>query len=232
MIISVITAVYNGAKHLPILIESLKKQTDKDFEWVVADGASTDNTLLLLKQIHDLNVIITSCNDFGVYDGLNRAIKIASGTYYLVCGSDDILNVDAIENYKKALNNSNADIITAKIIVNEKIIYIKNPIWIYGLNSIITSHSLGALIRKSLHDKHGYYSNLYPICADKLFIEKVYNSGAIVKKCSFIAGKYSGIGMSSIKVTKTLSEGFCVSIEIGRNKLVQIIIFIIRIFYF
>jgi len=39
--ISVITATYNAIQHLPTLVESLRGQTDKDFEWVVADGASS-----------------------------------------------------------------------------------------------------------------------------------------------------------------------------------------------
>ncbi|MGZ3612114.1 MAG: glycosyltransferase, partial [Ktedonobacteraceae bacterium] len=40
--ISIITATYNAAALLPTLIDSLRVQTDKDFEWIVADGGSTD----------------------------------------------------------------------------------------------------------------------------------------------------------------------------------------------
>lgn len=229
MLISVITAVYNGAKHLPILIDSLRNQTDADFEWVVADGASTDNTLVLLNNVDDLNMIVSSFNDFGVYDGLNRAINKASGLYYLVCGADDYLNKDAIYNYKQAINSSNADIITAKYIVNKKVKGVKHSVWLYGINSIISSHSIGSVFKRSLHDKYGYYSKYYPICADKLFVEKVYMSGASIQKCNFVAGIYSGFGLSSINTAKTLSEGFCVSLELGRNKLIQIILFFMRI---
>ena len=228
--ISVITAVYNGEKFLPYLIESLRKQSDSDFEWVVADGASTDGTMLLLEKITDLNIVITSCNDFGVYDALNRAIKISTGTYYIVCGADDILNDDAISNYKKAINDSHPDIVTANVMANEKVISIRRPICIYNLNSVISSHSIGAAIRRSLHDQYGYYSNLYPICADKLFVEKVYLSGVIIKRCDFIAGRYSGTGLSSVQVAKTLSENLCISLELGHNKVIQLFLFILRIF--
>ena len=58
--ISVVTATRNAVEHLPNLIESLREQTDRDFEWVVADGASDDGTLELLRDITDLNIAISS----------------------------------------------------------------------------------------------------------------------------------------------------------------------------
>ena len=47
--LSVITATYNAEKFLPRVIKSLQKQTDKDFEWIISDGASSDSTLEILK---------------------------------------------------------------------------------------------------------------------------------------------------------------------------------------
>ncbi|OYV85676.1 MAG: hypothetical protein B7Z63_05145 [Ignavibacteriae bacterium 37-53-5] len=85
--ISVVTATWNAAQHLPGLITSLQGQTDKEFEWVVADGASDDGTLELLRSVTGLNIVISSQQDFGIYDALNRAIRIASGDYYIVCGA-------------------------------------------------------------------------------------------------------------------------------------------------
>jgi len=84
---TVITATYNAQNHLPMLIESLRKQSDKEFEWVVADGASDDGTLELLQSIDDLNIVISSQPDFGIYDALNRAIRDSSGKYYIVAGA-------------------------------------------------------------------------------------------------------------------------------------------------
>jgi glycosyltransferase involved in cell wall biosynthesis len=56
--ISIITAVYNAEDCIDYLIESLRMQTDQNFEWVVVDGLSTDSTLETLKQIVDLNIKI------------------------------------------------------------------------------------------------------------------------------------------------------------------------------
>jgi glycosyltransferase involved in cell wall biosynthesis len=79
--LSIVTATFNSEKNLPVLVESLRRQTDSDFEWVIADGGSTDGTLSILGKIDDLAIVLSSEPDFGIYDALNRAISLASGEY-------------------------------------------------------------------------------------------------------------------------------------------------------
>lgn len=230
VMISVITAAYNSENDLPGLIQSLRNQSDKDFEWVIADGASTDKTLKILRDISDINIIITSCPDFGVYDGLNRAIKKANGLYYLVCGSDDILDVNAISNFKKAIIDTNADILVAKYTdIHCDVCGVKKYRWLHGTSAIMSSHSVGMVFRRSLHDKYGYYSNMYPICADKLFIENVIRAESVIAHCDFIAGQFSGTGISSKLVVNTLCENFCINILFGENKFIQLILLFMRL---
>lgn len=90
--LSVVTATYNAVQHLPNLIKSLRDQSDRDFEWVVMDGGSTDGTIELLKLVEDIKIVFKSQKDFGIHDALNRAVKVSSGTYYLVVGADDLLS--------------------------------------------------------------------------------------------------------------------------------------------
>ncbi|ATS18211.1 hypothetical protein BRW62_04955 [Parathermosynechococcus lividus PCC 6715] len=52
--ISIITATYNAAAHLPGLIESIRQQSDRNVEWIVIDGASEDGTLDLIKGASDV----------------------------------------------------------------------------------------------------------------------------------------------------------------------------------
>jgi glycosyltransferase involved in cell wall biosynthesis len=72
--LSIITATYNAAKHLPRVIDSLAAQTDQDFEWVVADGASTDGTLDLLRTAQQKlrNVVIPNGLDTEVFRPMHR----------------------------------------------------------------------------------------------------------------------------------------------------------------
>jgi len=229
VLLSVITAVLNAEQQLPRLIESLQSQSDRDFEWIVADGGSTDSTFDLLSAVTGLNIKISSNPDFGIYDSLNRAIKECSGEYYLVCGADDVLFENAIFHYKNEILLSDADIVTAKIMINDNVIEAGRYGWLYGMSEHISSHSVGSVFRKSLHDKYGYYSKLYPICSDKLFVGQAIIAGASLRKSGFVAGIYSGGGTSSTYIAETLCENFCIQLALGRNRIVQMLLLYLRL---
>lgn len=92
--VSIITASYNAEMYITRLVSSLLSQYNSNFEWVVVDGASTDKTLEILKKVSDINLIVDSRPDSGVYDAFNRAVQIASGDYILFLGADDFLVCD------------------------------------------------------------------------------------------------------------------------------------------
>ncbi len=232
-IISIITATYNCADLLPCLIASIRNQTDQDFEWVVVDGGSTDGTLELLKDAKQKfkNLIVNSQEDFSIYHALNRGIKLAKGDYYLVVGADDELFPEAIEYYKTAALTSNADLVTASILVDSVLVKPKSELlkfW-YGSWAYVSGHSVGLLIRRSLHEHIGYYSKRFPITADQYFILKSIQFGAKIQKESFIAGRYGSSGFSSSDILGYLTETFRVNAECSNNYILNSIIFIFRL---
>lgn len=227
--ISVITATYNSAAKISSLIDSLRTQTDKNFEWIIADGASTDNTVSLLESVTDIDIKIISSPDFGVYDALNRAIKICSERFYVVIGSDDYFYPQAIEYYRKSLVDD-LDIVAASIAVSGKIVRPgRGPAWLYGQGQFVAGHSVGTLFRKSLHDVHGYYSNKFPIAADQLFIKKCCQAGAKIKKIDYVAGNFSVEGISSIDLLGMLSEFYRVQFLTEKSKKFQTLLYFIRL---
>jgi len=227
--ISVITAVYNAESCIQNLIESLRAQKDKDFEWVVVDGASTDRTLEILKSISDLNIRIISEPDFGIYDALNKGIKVCTGEYYLVAGADDIFYDNAIQDYKVAINIK-GDLITAKVIKNDNVVGVrKGGAWLFNEAVYISNHSIGVLIRKSLHNNFGLYSRKFPIAADQLFIMQCCENGAKTIQLDSIVGKFGTSGVSSEDVIGTCTEKFRIQILLGKNKWIQFILFILKI---
>ena len=227
--ISVITAVYNADYCILNLIESLKNQTDDDFEWIVVDGASVDHTLEILKNVKNLKLKIISEADFGIYDALNKGIKISSGEYYVVAGADDVFYPNAIEDYKKCIDN-NVDMITANIKINQKTSFLDGrPSWLVGQYHWVTSHALGLLIRKNLHNKFGYYSRKFPIAADQLFIKQCCQNGARVKYIDFLAGEFGTSGVSSEDKIGTCTEFFRVQLFTEKNKWLQYILFFLKL---
>jgi glycosyltransferase involved in cell wall biosynthesis len=228
--LSIVTATLNAADHLPGLIASLRAQTDHDFEWVVADGASTDGTLALLRSITDLRVVITSQPDFGTYDALNRAIKAASGDYYVVAGADDCFEPDAIANYRRAIAESGADIVAARARYGGKIRRVKSgPVWLHAQFALIAAHTLATAIRRELHQAYGYYARQYPIAADQHFIIRACAGGASRHEADFVAGEIGDCGVSSTDFIGNATEVFRVQVGTGRSRFVQTVLLLLRL---
>jgi glycosyltransferase involved in cell wall biosynthesis len=230
--LSVITATYNAEKYLPDLIKSLREQTCKDFEWVVADGASTDRTLELLSEIKDLNLVVSSQPDFGIYDALNRAIKLASGRYYVVIGADDQFYSKTIESILKDIDrHPQLDVLVGQVESNGKLIKIQyGKKYLYGARAFVASHSVGCVFRKSLHHQFGFYSNKYPIFADNYFIKTLFaNEQLNYKYSSEIYGNFANTGTSSSYLLRTQCEFAHIQLTTEKNKYLQLIIVMLRI---
>lgn len=90
MKLSIITATNNSEKTIQRLINSLKSQTHKDFEWIVFDNASSDGTLEKINK-SGLNRIVVSEPDDGIYDAWNGAVDRLGGRYAIFLGGDDFL---------------------------------------------------------------------------------------------------------------------------------------------
>lgn len=227
--ISVITAVYNAESDIKKLAYSLQTQTDKDFEWIVVDGNSTDNTLKILYEMSDfINMKIISEPDFGIYDAFNKGIKCSSSEFYLVAGSDDYFYPNAIENYKQAIMNE-YDLYTASVKMGSRIGKPLGSSWRYGMLAFISCHSVGVMVRKKLHDKFGYYSNKFPIAADQLFIKNCCQNGVKVKVLDFISGEYGTTGVSATDMFGGCTEMFRVQLLTNENKWIQYFILILKL---
>lgn len=233
--ITVITATYNASALLSGLIESMVVQTDQDFEWVVADGGSTDETLEMLERAKSRlkNVIIDSRPDKGIYDALNRAVTRSKGDYYIVVGADDTLLPDAVRQYRKVCAETNADFVSAKVISNDGMargVRTQAWEWLYGAFAYVSGHAVGLAIRRSLHDQWGLYSPKFAIAADQHFILCAIHGGAKVARTDFTAGRFEAIeGTSGQDAVSTLLESYRVQIELGGSFWLQTLLLCIRL---
>ena len=228
--ISLVSATYNVVDHLPRLIESLRTQTNQDFEWIVADGGSTDATLDMLAEVEDLNIVLDSRADFGIYDALNRAISMSTGQYYLVLGADDFLYPDAVNLFYQVIKKREADLITTKVNIDGVICSVRHPWpWLYGQFAYVSGHAVGTLINKQLHNKYGMYSSRFPIAADQLFLKRAGDDNVDIVEVDFVAGYFSLAGVSSHDILGSLTEGFRVQLTTGESRFWQLLIFIARL---
>ena len=97
--ISIITATFNSAKTLKYTIQSVLRQTNKDFEYLIIDGGSTDETIDIVKSYESEfsgRLKWVSEKDQGIYDAMNKGIKMASGDVVGILNSDDYFTSDDI----------------------------------------------------------------------------------------------------------------------------------------
>jgi glycosyltransferase involved in cell wall biosynthesis len=227
--LSIVTPSYNSAQRLPALIESLRQQTDKEFEWIVADGASSDPTTELLRAVSDLDLRMSSQPDFGIYDALNRALHACSGDYYIVAGTDDVFAPDAVARFREAIRQHRTDIVVARVLRGSRLLGVKKgPPWLVAEKAFIANHSLSTAFRVDLHRRFGWYSRKFPIAADSLFVLQACQGGASRATVDFIAGTI-GNGVSVQDWAGASTELFRVQLMLGRALTPQVLLLLLRL---
>ena len=132
--ISIITVVYNSEKLLPVTINSVETVKSDKIEWVVIDGASTDNSLGVLKEHENSIDILISESDKGIYDAMNKGLYHATGDYVIFINAGDEIRKDGIDKIFEL--NLDADIIYGDAL------YVNDNREALGLRSEFTSRTL------------------------------------------------------------------------------------------
>jgi glycosyltransferase involved in cell wall biosynthesis len=109
--LSIIIPTFNSSKTIGRCLGSVENQRFRNFEIVVQDGFSTDNTLDVVREFQQahswMNVRTESANDLGAFDAMNRGVSRAYGTWLYFLGSDDELNDENV--LKKAMSPEYVD---------------------------------------------------------------------------------------------------------------------------
>lgn len=143
--ISVVMSVYNGEKYLSESIESILNQTFRDFEFIIIDDGSTDNSLKIIEDYQQKDnrvVLIRNKENTGLPASLNKGIKIAQGKYIARQDADDVSMPNRFEvQYKYMENNRAIDILgTGRLFIDiEGTIFSKNKIDSFNAGKILRS---------------------------------------------------------------------------------------------
>lgn len=229
-ILSIIIPVYNN-----ILIEralkSLKKYKNSHIEIIVIDGNSTDGTKDIISNYRGIIDLFISENDFGPYDAANKGIKKAKGEWLFWFAADDVLLVNPIEIIKK-YSTEEIDIICGSIIeekpLNKKQICCSNTD-LRRLNYHCSLRQPATFFRRKLFIENGLYNTEYKYAADREIFLRFRDAGVkfnIIKE-QIVYFSYGGLTTSD-KVLKTYMEDYKISVRYKVNRILAMIIFIIR----
>lgn len=117
MKVSIITVVYNGAEFIRDCIESVLNQTYPDVEYIVVDGKSTDGTVELVQQYGNRLHQFISEPDKGIYDAMNKGLRLATGEVVGLLNADDFYRHNrVIENMVATLVRTGSDAVYGDIV--------------------------------------------------------------------------------------------------------------------
>lgn len=174
MKLSIITINRNNSVGLRKTIHSVSNQTFKDFEYIVIDGDSDDDSVEVIKKYADSISFWKSEPDTGIYQAMNKGIKIATGQYLLMLNSGDYL-VDSAVVGKVIQYLDGTDLIQGNIIKEYSSSCIVRDRG-YGRSDISFYDAIGGhflhqamFVKRTLHDKYGLYEEEFKINADSFF---------------------------------------------------------------
>lgn len=207
MKLSIITINYNNALGLKKTLDSVAVQTYTDFEHIIVDGVSTDDSVDIIRAYSQspianrLKITWLSESDTGVYNAMNKGIKLAKGKYLLFLNSGDYLIADDVLD-KVFSHDCDADILCARCDVsdNGKVVWTSNPpakVTFGTLYMVGLAHQ-STFIRRALFEQLGYYDESFRYNADiEFWYRAIIDNGATTQRIDVITTDYNLDGISS-----------------------------------
>ena len=166
MKISIITATYNSAATIADTINSVLSQDYSDIEYLVIDGGSSDATIEIVKANapkFDGRLRWISENDHGIYDAMNKGIRMATGDIVGILNSDDYYTSnDVLSTYANAFKTSKVDGQPHKVARYYSSKIFRPTLLRFGFMPAHPSF----YVRRSVYEQAGFYSLDYKIGAD------------------------------------------------------------------
>ena len=211
MLLSIVTINRNNAAGLEKTMQSVASQTYKEFEYIVVDGASTDDSVEVIKRLAPQfgeRIKWISEPDKGIYNGMNKGIRMASGEYCQFLNSGDFLaSDDVVKNMFLALEQKGEpDVLygNMKKMMPDGSSFIDNCSATDDVTLNMFYHGClnhgPAYIRRSLFDVYGYYDETLKICSDwKFYLQSIVLGKATVRYVDLLVTVYDMGGISETR---------------------------------
>ena len=247
--ISIITATFNSAKTLKDTIQSVLRQTNKDFEYLIIDGGSTDETIDIVKSYESEfsgRLKWVSEKDQGIYDAMNKGIKMASGDVVGILNSDDYFTSDDIlQTVDNAFKSHEIDAIYGDIhfirdgAPDKCVRYYSSrmfsPFWLrFGFMPAHPSF----YCKREVFEKAGLYSLDYKIGADYEMMVRLFKKYRIMSQYinkDFVTMRTGGASNNNVRSRITLINEdvkACKENGVYTNSLFVMLKFMYKIFEF
>lgn len=212
MKISIITVCFNSASTLEKTILSVASQTYRNIEYIIIDGNSKDETVNIIKKNETIISKWISEPDNGLYDAMNKGLKLATGEVIGILNSDDtFLSSRVIEDLAIFHQKNNIDASVGNIVQHKKngkiVRFYSSKRWNPQKLKIgfMPPHP-AIFFKRTLFEKFGYYKLEYKIAADYELITRFFLKYKInwkysnITSTAMLIGGLSSSGRSSYKL--------------------------------
>lgn len=209
MKISIVTINKNNANGLLKTVESVCMQTYADIQYIVIDGASTDQSLKVIEPFQNQISYMVSELDSGIYEAMNKGLQLADGNYVLFLNSGDVLCDNAvIANAASYL--SGYDLIYGNMILSNKRDVIRKQPDKLSLRHLLSDtiwHPTTFYRTDLIKECQGYNIKL-KIAADyDLLLRLVFIKHAVLRHIDLAVAVFDVSGLSSLPQSKSLLMG-------------------------
>ncbi len=215
MKITIITATYNSAEHVYQCISSINEQSWMNIEHIIIDGASTDNTLEIIKSHPNWISKIISEPDSGIYDALNKGVQQATGDVIGFLHADDTFaSLHTLKNIADAFSKISVNGIYGNLVFvnNENKVlrtWHSKPFNRQNVNYGWAPPHPTLFLKKEVYKKHGLFDASFQIAGDYDFMLRIMLDEELnflmlneVITCMRLGGASTGNFKSQIKKMK------------------------------
>ena len=201
MKVTIITVCLNSQRTIEKTLLSVLNQDYHDIEYIIIDGGSTDGTLGIIDKYKNKIAKVVSEPDEGIYDAMNKGIRLASGELIGMINSDDWYGVYTVSNAVRAMTeHPECGVVHGREITVLPGGYTR----VRRTKSVLNKSYLADFshptffVRKSVYEKYGMYSSYYRTDGDADFVYRLYFAGVKFHYDDEVLAYFSsGIGASA-----------------------------------
>lgn len=214
-LVSIVTGTYNSSKFIGDCVKSINYQTYKNIEHIIIDGDSNDNTVSIIEHMPNRVSKLISEKDDGIYDAMNKGLKLADGAILGILNSDDFYySNEIIQSVVKAFEDPNIDCVYGDLVYVEQL----NPDkivrnWVTGpyKENAFTKGWHPAhpsfFVRNSVYKKYGYFNLKFELAADFEIMLRILEKNELKGKYLPIPMVRMRLGGASNKSLKNTLKG-------------------------
>jgi|GEM_PF-236681 len=177
--LSIITVCYNSAKTIEETIRSILNQSSQHYEYIIIDGGSSDGTIDIIRKYHEYIDFFLSEPDYGIYDAMNKGIRVAKGNIIAFLNSDDRYFENTVDIVLRAFKKGDFDIICGEEIYiwDDNFSYLRKIALNDKLFYQMTVYQPAMFARAEVFQQIGTFDLQYKIAADYDWVLRAYVHG-------------------------------------------------------